>query len=647
MLWLSAGQKLDGSFVEKKPIMHKTMLGGVRGAVPMTAFVLLTFNECMRPPSGVAYDKYDIYSTDSKRTYFQILARSAEMAVNYLREHAFESDEPYVAALVAYALSQSNSSEKYAALSALKDRLIHDPMLSTRSTGTEPSALVVEGTAYALLTLLAHNEVETAKTIVNWLNTHRSASGSFASTQDTVVALQALTEFALKSREPNVDLTCNVTLSSQRNFQRSLRLKRDNAAILQQLDIRDVTGKMFVKASGTGSGLLSVKLKYNVLVPPELLCKFNVTVRADIRNTRENIARSVELPPDLLKDLLGEFRRRRSITSWLQNDSRSRDYSPASPFFPDESGRLNGGNSDTAAASVQATPQSKLTYDIEVCSRYIGVEDSNMAVIEVGLFSGFEPIKEDLEKARNDSDLLAKYEMTEKNVILYFDKIPWESPTCVKFRIERQHVVYNVQSAVVKVYDYYNPMHSCTQFYGPGSTSPLLKLVCDGNQCQCAAAQCPRKEPFLEVERAGTTLKKRHKLLEFVCQQHDFAWIGEVSSNDVINGYRHITFRVDTVIKEGLESSASVMTGKKLFVARELCSTADLIEGERYFMFGRDSEPFEKDGQTIMKYNLDKDVRVVRAFNTNDSSMSVRDRKLNSVLQWLTPGFQRQGGCHA
>ncbi|KAL1420379.1 hypothetical protein MTO96_024211 [Rhipicephalus appendiculatus] len=655
MLWLSAAQKLDGSFVEKKPIMHKTMLGGVRGAVPMTAFVLLTFNECMRPPSGVAYDKYDIYSTDSKRmsrrsvsnvpgglfselgfpglpTMFdveeapdidktddniwpdwmntsednssdpvvdetghesQILGRSAEMAVNYLREHAFESDEPYVAALVAYALSQSNSSEKHAALSALKDRLIHDPMLSTRSTGTEPSALVVEGTAYALLTLA-----------------------------DTVVALQALTEFALKSREPNVDLTCNVTLSSQRNFQRSLRLKRDNAAILQQLDIRDVTGKMFVKASGTGSGLLSVKLKYNVLVPPELLCKFNITVRADIRNMRETAARSVELPPDLLKDLLGEFRRRRSITSWIQNDSRSRDYSPASPFFPDESRRFNGGNSDTAAASVQATPQSKLTYDIEVCSRYIGVEDSNMAVIEVGLFSGFEPIKDDLEKARNDSDLLAKYEMTEKNVILYFDKIPWESPTCVKFGIERQHVVYNVQSAVVKVYDYYNPMHSCTQFYGPGSTSPLLKLVCEGNQCQCAAAQCPRKEPFLDVERAGTTLKKRHKLLELVCQQHDFAWIGEVSSNNVINGYRHITFRVDTVIKEGLESSASVMTGKKLFVARELCSTADLIEGERYFVFGRDSEPFEKDGQTIMKYNLDKDVRVVRAFNTNDSSIS-------------------------
>ncbi|XP_054924567.1 complement C3-like isoform X2 [Dermacentor andersoni] len=729
MLWLAAAQKLDGSFVEQKPIMHKVMLGGVRGSVPMTAFVLLPFFECMHPPSGVAQDKHNVFSSNSKTmwrrsisnytsdlstmaglpglpTMFemegvpefdmsddnvwpdwmdaveddspepvmdetghesQILARTVELAVKYLRENAFDNDEPYVAAVVAYALSQANDTEKHAALSALKDRLVYDPMLSTRSTGTEASPLVVEGTSYALLAMLAHNELETAKTIVNWLNTHRSASGSFASTQDTVVALQALTEFSLKSREPNVDLTCNVTLSSQRNFQRSLRLKRDNAAILQQLDIRDVTGKMFVKASGTGSGLLSVKLKYNVLVPPELLCKFNITVHADIHKSRESSAKTIDdFPPDLINDLLGGDRRRRSISSWFRGwsgkpstpspfhfeplpvrssypDSRSRD-SPASPFFPEETGGFLGGNSDTATLPVDGPPQSKLTYDIEVCSRYIGGDDSNMAVIEVGLFSGFEPIEKDLEAARNENPLFAKYEMTEKNVILYFDKILWQSPTCVKFRIVRQHIVYNVQSAVVKVYDYYNPMHSCTQFYGPGSTSPLLKLVCEGKHCECTAAHCPRKEPFMDVERAGTIFKKREKLRELVCQQHDFVWIGTVFSNTVINGYRHITFRVDTVIKEGAENSASAMTGTKLFVARALCTSADLIEGVRYFVFGRDSEPFEKDGETVMKYTFDKDVRV---FSIHGYSSSTRATKMYSVLQWLTSGFERQGGCHA
>lgn len=266
-----------------------------------------------------------------------------------------------------------------------------------------------------------------------------------------------------------------------------------------------------------------------------------------------------------------------------------------------------------------------------------------MAVIEVGLFSGFLPVEKDLEAARNDNPLLAKYDITEKNVILYFDKIPWEQQTCIKFRIERQHIVYNVQSAVVKVYDYYNPMHSCTQFYGPGLTSPLLKLICEGNQCTCAEAECPRKEPFGDVERQGTTIKKRSKLREIACKQHDFVWIGTVFSNTVNNGYRQIKFRIDTVIREGAENSTSVMTGLKVFVARELCKTADLTTGSRYYVFGRDSEPFERDDVVEMRYTLDKDVRLFN-INTVDQRMpSSRETRLNSVLQWFASGFSRQG----
>lgn len=571
------------------------------------------------------------------------MLRTMDSAQQYLRDHALDSSEPYVAALVAYALSKADDTEKHAALSALKDKLIYDPMLSTRSTGTEPSPVVVEGTGYALLALLAHNDLETSKTVVNWLNMHRSASGSFSSTQDTVVALHALTEFALKAREPNVDLTCNVTLSSHRNFQKSIRLKRDNAAILQQLDIHDISSKMFVKASGTGSGLLSVTLKYNVLVPPELLCKFNITVRADVHTSRKDSVRTIGFPKELLEDLLGEESRRRRSTrlSWFggASESRRRD-SPAAPFFPDG---LDGNSATTVP--VEAPQQSKLLYDIEVCSRYIGGEDSNMAVMEVGLFSGFEPIEKDLEAARKDNPLLAKYDITEKNVILYFDKIPWEEQTCVKFRIERKHIVYNVQSAIVKVYDYYNPMHSCTQFYGPGSTSPLLKLICEGNQCECAEADCPRKEPFLDVEREGSSTRKRRKLVELACKQHDFVWVGTVLSNTVNNGYRHIKFRIDTVIKEGAENSSSVMTGQKVFVARELCKTADLHVRSRYFVFGRDSEPFERDDVVEMRYTLDKDVRLFNTATADPRMPSSRASRLNSVLQWFMSGFSRQGGC--
>ncbi|KAL1470784.1 hypothetical protein MTO96_024044 [Rhipicephalus appendiculatus] len=129
--------------------------------------------------------------------------------------------------------------------------------------------------------------------------------------------------------------------------------------------------------------------------------------------------------------------------------------------------------------------QSKLVYDIEVCSQYIGESDSNAAVIEVGLLSGFDPVVEDLEAVRSgnkNNTNLSKYLVTEKKVMLYFNRIPRQAATCVQFRTERKHVVHNIQSAAVKVYDYSDPSRSCTQFYGLESTSPLLKVACTGNQ---------------------------------------------------------------------------------------------------------------------------------------------------------------------
>ncbi|CAN8002028.1 unnamed protein product [Ixodes hexagonus] len=614
MLWLASRQELDGSFKERKPIMHKVMLGGVKGSVPMTAFVLLTFYECES-----ASDPDD-----------KIIGRTMSNAEEYLNRHVNDIREPYVAALVAYALSLGNNPEKHTAMDVLKDELQYDHMLNTRSTGNEATPLVVEGTSYALLAFLEHNDLESSNSVVNWLNTHRSASGSFVSTQDTVVALQALTEFALKSRESYLDLMCNVTLSNQRNFKKSIRLKRENAAILQQLDIPDVSGKMFVSASGTGSGLLSVKIKYNVLVPPEALCKFNITVKAEVHKPRRESVKNVHFSQDLLNELLGVGSRSEygAVAKSLQNRVLQ---NPITYTHPDV-----GANFD------KAPQQSKLQYDIEVCSRYLGGTESNMALIEVGIFSGFVPSEKDLKEEAERNELLQKYEITERNVILYFEKIPGDVPTCVKFRAEREHVVHNVQSAIVKVYDYYNPMHSCSEFYGPGATSPLLKLVCEGNQCQCAEAECPNKEPFHEIIKAGTTHNQRKTLGAMACDKHDFAWKGQVFSNEVENGYRNIHFRVEVIIKEGAENKTSVTSNLKVLRARELCHMADLTVGSKYVIFGRDSEPFEKNGNIIRRYDLDQNVRI---FNMQDRSSSMDTKKLNSLFQWLTSGFIKRGGC--
>ncbi|XP_037554406.1 complement C3 isoform X1 [Dermacentor silvarum] len=625
--WLLTQQKSRGVFREEWPYGEENILGTEDKFTAMTAFVFITFVECkpfieekmrlvMEVPEGAPMLNVSLVFLTSMQWDSFIAVRTNQVAqavlhhmqetATYLSETAFGNENAHATALAAYAMTRGNVTGKDGALSALRQKLTHEPLQNTRSTGGDANPYVIEGTSYALLALLAsgnsdHSDTDIIQTLVNWLNTHRPLSGTSSSTHDSAVALQALMEFDVKSSEPEVDLMCDVTMSGQQDFHKSIRIRPHNAAVPQQVDIRDMSGMLVVTANGTGSGLLSVRMKYNVLLPPEVLCKFNITVRAGIHTPKVKSAILDDFPAELLNELLGLDRERRSV---------------------DLDSLLRG--SYGTAGLPNEPQQSKLVYDIEVCSQYVGESDSNAAVIEVGLLSGFDPVAEDLDAAIKENPNLAKYVLTEKKVILYFKMIPWRAPTCVKFRTERKHVVRNIQSAAVKVYDHSDPSRSCTQFYGIGSTSPLHKLACEGNKCRCIEAECPRREPFLNVESVIPVQIKRQMLLEMACKEHDFVWIATVSGNSVVNGFRHLRLRVTTVLKEGAEKSQSVLTDSKLFLAPHHCTTADLSEDVRYFVFGRDGEPFAKNGSVGVRYNMDKHVRL---FNTQNAVTSAKGRK--------------------
>ncbi|CAD7955140.1 unnamed protein product [Amoebophrya sp. A120] len=66
-----------------------------------------------------------------------------------------------------------------------------------RNKPNEPSAASIELTAYAVLILVAAGDLNNAYSGVKWLLKHRSSAGGFRSTQDTVVALEAIAEFQL------------------------------------------------------------------------------------------------------------------------------------------------------------------------------------------------------------------------------------------------------------------------------------------------------------------------------------------------------------------------------------------------------------------------------------------------------------------
>ena len=75
------------------------------------------------------------------------------------------------------------------------------------------SARSVEATAYATLSLTQQDRVPDALKAIKWMAGKRNSRGGFVSTQDTVVALQAMSQYAMKVRNKTFFmLTCLKTL---------------------------------------------------------------------------------------------------------------------------------------------------------------------------------------------------------------------------------------------------------------------------------------------------------------------------------------------------------------------------------------------------------------------------------------------------
>ncbi|KAK8764025.1 hypothetical protein V5799_033365 [Amblyomma americanum] len=103
--------------------------------------------------------------------------------------------------------------------------------------------LSVLGTSYALMALLNAGESRNTITdLVKWLNLRMNPSGSLDTTQDTVVALQALSKYAIYARDDEIDMTCEVTQVEPREdnrgqpvFSRTLRINRRNADVRNRI----------------------------------------------------------------------------------------------------------------------------------------------------------------------------------------------------------------------------------------------------------------------------------------------------------------------------------------------------------------------------------------------------------------------------
>uniref|UniRef100_A0A7E4ZZW4 TEP1-F n=1 Tax=Panagrellus redivivus TaxID=6233 RepID=A0A7E4ZZW4_PANRE len=243
-----------GAFAEKGEVHHKDMQGGSRdGGFALTAYVVVAMLE-----NGVTNVK----------------------AVEYLENNLNTvSDDPYALAVTAYALQLAESPKAAEALALLEEHTITEAdgsmHWSSSTTGNvsrpapsnsvndityfyQPPPADVEMTSYALLTYMLNNATEKGLPIVRWLSAQRNANGGFSSTQDTVMALQALGAYAEQAYSDDLDLVVSVDAgeSGQHNFS----VTPANSIVLQSFEIPDVNAP--IKVTATGKGIAFVQVQY-------------------------------------------------------------------------------------------------------------------------------------------------------------------------------------------------------------------------------------------------------------------------------------------------------------------------------------------------------------------------------------------------
>lgn len=89
-------------------------------------------------------------------------------------------------------------------------------------------------TSYALLAYVEANLVYDAIPVVNWLISQENPFGGFASTQDTIIGLQALSKLTEKmSTQTNMQ----VKFSYKKQESNNINVNRDNAMIVQKFKV--------------------------------------------------------------------------------------------------------------------------------------------------------------------------------------------------------------------------------------------------------------------------------------------------------------------------------------------------------------------------------------------------------------------------
>ncbi|XP_052103753.1 CD109 antigen-like [Mytilus californianus] len=266
--WIIEQQETSGAFNEPGIVLHKEMQGGsVSSKRSLTAFVLIALLEA-RDNKQVSKE-VQVNVTKAIKNAVEFVANGAPASITNLYELAISfyalslATHPLTGAILAELEKKAKVSgrEKYWTLPETEaDKL--KPWKSWRPPQTKVRAIDVEMTSYILLGYNLKDDTVNGIRIMKWLSRQRNPRGGFISTQDTVIAIQALSglvEIYVRNFQMTVK-TVGDTWPQGKTF----NVNNRNALVLQIEDIPNTVRSVSVNANGRGLCLMEVAVYFNV-----------------------------------------------------------------------------------------------------------------------------------------------------------------------------------------------------------------------------------------------------------------------------------------------------------------------------------------------------------------------------------------------
>ncbi|XP_047996801.1 alpha-2-macroglobulin-like isoform X3 [Leguminivora glycinivorella] len=286
--WLMSQQMENGCFRNEGQVFHRELKGGLNedgeiANVALTAYVITSLVE------GVSDLPYRVL----KNTLHCLRALPPLKTKSPNRVYAHAVLAYAFMRLRRYEEELRKSNEASPGVEGLEDdediRELVELMRMARRTEElvwwEASSLAtsVEATGYALLALtscphtLRASCAHDARAATRWLSAQRRAQGGFVATQDTLVALEALTSWAASQPPGPTHLTVTVKSGSAT----SSVLLTPEAKVPEFMKV--AVGKLEVNVEGSGCALIQATRAYHTLSPgsSESLLSVQVSVRTD------------------------------------------------------------------------------------------------------------------------------------------------------------------------------------------------------------------------------------------------------------------------------------------------------------------------------------------------------------------------------